>query len=49
MPGYHDDVPDIVQSPDGLSLKLKFAPFTNIVSNTATWLQNQSVSYCNGY
>ncbi|XP_050391808.1 uncharacterized protein LOC126810668 [Patella vulgata] len=40
--GYHDEVPDIVQTSEGLGVKVKYAPFTQVVSRTARWIQEQT-------
>lgn len=40
--GFHDQVPDFSQSPEGLAAtKLKFAPFSQTVAQAAQWLQAQ--------
>ena len=42
--GYYDEVPDFVQSPDGLGLRIKFGPFSQTVAHAAVWLKDQRVS-----
>lgn len=39
--GYYDEVPLSVQDPDGLGMRIKFAPFAQTVGRAASWLQTQ--------
>ncbi|XP_025114118.1 uncharacterized protein LOC112576084 [Pomacea canaliculata] len=39
--GYHDEVPDIAQDHENFMHRVRFAPFSSIVSKAAHWLQGQ--------
>nr|KAG5694558.1 hypothetical protein BaRGS_032503 [Batillaria attramentaria] len=39
--GHHDEVPECAQDPEGMGLRIKFAPFTKTVARAAVWLQDQ--------
>ncbi|KAL8600840.1 hypothetical protein ACOMHN_056498 [Nucella lapillus] len=39
--GYYDEVPNCIQNPEGLGLRVKFAPFTQTVAHATKWLSGQ--------
>ncbi|XP_076455446.1 uncharacterized protein LOC143290015 [Babylonia areolata] len=39
--GFYDEIPDCAQNPEGLGLRVKFAPFTQTVGHAAVWLSAQ--------
>ncbi|ESO86376.1 hypothetical protein LOTGIDRAFT_235435 [Lottia gigantea] len=39
--GFHDEEPHMVQNSDGLGVRVKYSPFTQVVGKTAKWIKEQ--------